>query len=298
MKYFLTLLLGTILLSACSERKNEISSEPKFDPSKEQLFKLGLSTNTVSVPMQFMPVWVFKTLTKIGLKKITIHYKGGKNPQDTLQKNEFNFDWDKKISKFVETGNSPNGKYISEGVYHLIDENHIEIDYKTINTDKKEKKYKTKILNKNKSRIVLRMRGDKLIDSTIFNYVSDKVQTNVLKIGDFVNSVQIFVPENTNKTTIVAIYKSLNLSISNTSTATISVIYTKNKLPTSSYSLNNEFVQIAKEKEWKYDSNYCLTSYAEFYNNTPVKTIKFTYNKNFLPKTMTVNDVISYFDYE
>lgn len=299
MKRILTLIVGiSYILSSCSNKSEKTIESLEYNPSKDQIFKIGMSTNSIHTPLQFLPVWNYLTIKKLKINKITVYSFGGKNPSDTLQKNVFNFDWKNNKANFTEKGITPTGIYNSIGKYTVYNDNQTEISLKIVDEDKKVKIFKTKIINKGNIRMILKHKINDKIDTT-FIYTIDKNQkVSVFKIGDIVQGMQFIVPQNTKTSELKSLYKNLKLDPNTVSTSSLSVIYTKNNLPIESFNLNDDFIQFSKEKEWFYSNKNCLEKYIEYYNNSMVKTVKFEYTKNNIPKKMIVNNIHYYFEYQ
>ncbi len=299
MKSNLFLFVGIFyFLNSCTDISSNSTDSIKYDPSKDQLFKIGISTNSILTTLQFLPVWNYSTVEKLKIKKITVFSFGGKSPTDTLQKNCFSFDWNTNKANFTEKGITPTGEYQSIGKYKVINDNQTEIDFRITDEDKKVKIFKTKIKQKGPIRMILKHKVDDKIDTTFIHTIDKNHKVSIIKIGEIVQGIQFIVPENTKTSELKRIFSKLKLEQEIISTSTLSVIYTNNGLPIESYSLSDDFVQFAKEKEWFYTKNKCVEKYIEYYNNSIVKTVTFKYTKNFLPKKMIVNNIHYHFEYQ
>jgi hypothetical protein len=299
MKSNFILFIGIVfLLFSCSDDSNKSFESINYNPSKDQLFKIGMSTNSIHTPLQFLPVWNYATVEKLKIKKITVFSFGGKSPTDTLQKNIFSFDWKTYKTNFTEKGITPTGEYKSIGKYKVLNNNHTEIDLRIIDEDKKEKNFKTIIKQKGPIRMILKQKVNAKIDTTFIHTIDKNHKVSIFKIGDNVQGIQFIVPQNTKTSELKRIVSKLNLRKELITSSTLSVIYTKNGLPIEAYNLNDEFVQFSKEKEWFYTKNKCVEKYIEYYNNSVVKTVTFKYSKNFLPKKMIVNNIHYHFEYQ
>lgn len=299
MKKYILPIIGLLYLTySCSNDSENKVESLKYNPSKEQIFKIGLSTNSIHTPLQFLPVWNYLTIKKLKINKITVYSFGGKNPSDTLQKNCFDFDWKNNRANFTEKGITPTGVYNSIGKYIVKNDNQTEIDLKIVDEDKKVKVFKTKIINKGSVRMILKHKINEKIDTTFIHTIDNKHKITVFKIGDIIQGVQFMVPQNTKTSELKSLFSKLKLDPITNSTSTLSVIYTKNNLPIESFNLNDDFIQFSKEKEWFYSSKNCLEKYIEYYNNSIVKTVKFEYTKNYIPKKMIVNNIHYYFEYQ
>ena len=103
MKSIFILFAGIVfLLFGCTDESKTSFESVKYNPAKDQLFKIGMSTNSIYTPLQFLPVWNYATIEKLKIKKITVFSFGGKSPTDTLQKNSFTFDWNTNKAYFTE----------------------------------------------------------------------------------------------------------------------------------------------------------------------------------------------------
>lgn len=299
MKSIFILFAGIVfLLFACSDDSNSSFESIKYNPAKDQLFKIGMSTNSIHTPLQFLPVWNYATIEKLKIKKITVFSFGGKSPTDTLQKNIFSFDWKTYKANFTEKGITPTGEYQSIGKYKVLNNNHTEIDLRIVDEDKKEKFFKTIIKQKGQNRMILKYKINDKIDTTFIHTIDKNHKVSIFKIGDIVQGIQFILPQNTKTSELKSICSKLNLGQEIITSSTLSVIYTKNGLPIESYNLNDDFVQFSKEKEWFYSKNKCVEKYIEYYNNSVVKTVTFKYTKNFFPKKMIVNNIHYHFEYQ
>ena len=144
--------------------------------------------------------------------------------------------------------------------------------------------------------MILKHKVNDKIDTTFIQTIDKNHKVSIIKIGKIVQGIQFIVPENTKTSELKRIFSKLKLEQEIISNSILSVIYTNNGLPIESYSLSDDFVQFAKEKEWFYTKNKCVEKYIEYYNNSIVKTVTFKYSKNFLPKTMIVNNIHYHFE--
>lgn len=299
MKSIFILFAGIVfLLFSCSDDSYKSIESIKYNPTKDQLFKIGMSTNSIHTPLQFLPVWNYSTIEKLKIKKITVFSFGGKSPTDTLQKNIFSFDWKTYKANFTEKGITPTGEYQSIGNYKVLNNNHTEIDLRIVDEDKKEKFFKTIIKQKGPIRMILKHKINDKIDTTFIHTIDKNHKVSIFKIGEIVQGIQFIVPQNTKTSELKSICSKLNLEKEIITSSTLSVIYTKNGLPIEAYNLNDDFVQFSKEKEWFYTRNKCVEKYIEYYNNSIVKTVTFKYTKNFFPKKMIVNNIHYHFEYQ
>lgn len=287
-----------ILLFSCSDDSYKSFESVNYNPAKDQLFKIGMSTNSIHTPLQFLPVWNYSTIEKLKIQKISVFSFGGKSPTDTLQINNFSFDWNTNKANFTEKGNTPTGEYQSIGRYKILNKNHTEIDLRIIDEDKKVKIFKTKIKQKGPIRLILKQKVNDKIDTTFIHTIDKNHKVSIFKIGEIVQGIQFIVPQNTKTSELKRICSKLNLGQEIITSSTLSVIYTNNGLPIEAYNLNDEFVQFSKEKEWFYTKNKCVEKYIEYYNNSVVKTVTFKYTRDFLPKKMIVNNIHYYFEYQ
>lgn len=284
-----------LFLYACENEPTEPILFDNYDPSKATLLYESFVMNIDEAPVHFIDTWNKSVIQQTGIKSITLYTKGGKNPEDTLEKKIFRFSEDAKTMNYADYRYDETPNNWSKGTIKTSNsQGSIEFDnYYGI-----KRKTKTKIIETKEAILFLRTKSNNSFDSTWVVGSLEQPKKIISKIGKSLYSVELFMPSGSSNSQIENAFKSLGYSDQALLLAEKTVVFVEKGKPVNAFSLNETYSQVAQIRSWTYNKEQQLTLYEEQMGNTVTKSISFTYRKDQLPATMTIDRKLYFYSYE
>lgn len=289
------ILIVCLFFYACgNEHTNEAQFE-NYDPTAATLLYESFVMNIDEAPVHFVDCWNKTVIQKNGIRRLTLYTKGGKNPEDTLEKKVYAFSEDVKTTEYTDFRYDETPNNWSKGKIQFTKSGgSIEFDnYYGI-----KRKTKTKIIQTASSLLFLRSKTNNSFDSTWVIGTLDQPKKIISKIGKSIYSIEVYMPMGSSTSEIEKAFKSLGYSEKALLLAEKTVVFIEKGKPISAFSLNETFSQVAQTRSWTYTKSKQLALYEEQMGNTVTKSISFTYRKDQLPATMTIDRKLYFYSYE
>lgn len=285
------------IVIGCNQQKATQKSFSSYDPSSEAILNPYFIDLSEEAPTRFIDLWNRKTIQSLHIQQIDVFTFGGKKPTDTLEKQVFSFKnkgekLDYTDYKFDESPSiwsqgslnwSKNGKLLD-----IKFNRHFGINKQTHTTfEKTDDGY-----------LVLKKKTMNRYDTTIIVGTLDQPQSVVSKIGKNIYSIDLFLPVGSSTEDIKNAYNKLNYSYDETLFAQRSIVFTENGRPVNAFLLNDEFRQVSQSKVWEYDKHGSLEFYEEYIGNSVVRSMKWTFNEDLLPESVTIGRKQYFYAYQ
>lgn len=285
-----------VLLTACSDNNNPSTSFPKINLKKTPLFHYTTVGTLIEAPVNYPEVWNRDALQQLGIRRIVMFSKGGKNPEDTLT--QFRFDYSDNWKKLAYSD------YKNDKQLRLITKGHI--DYKpneslgTIAFSQffgVKKEMTTHIQQVDGGFLLLRSKSQQRYDSTWVIGSFSQPEAIVSKIGNSIFSVELFLPEGSGSNDIKRALNRVPMLKNGFQAAQCSVVFMKQNKPQNAFLLNETNSQVAKIKEWTYQDDQIAT-YKEWLGSSVVRDISWHYSESQLPDYVVIDRNTYFYSYE
>ncbi len=283
-------IIALIILFAsqsCTDGSSKNKSVIQLSANSSELWNVSFIDHIDVAPIYFSDVWNHTTLKKYDIKTILLFSKGGKNPEDTLEKRIYKFskNWKKlhyKEFQYNETPTAWNDGVLEEQTPTLAAisfSKHFGIQRNT----------KT-IVTKNEDKILfLRQKENLQADSTWVIGSLEQPKALISKIGNRLFSATVFVEQGVPNSLIKKKIENLDVDQSQLAQCELFVVYMKNGLPQEAFELSKEFAQTSLFKTWEYTNTNSLKRFIENRGNTIITDIEFKYTEDHLPSSITIN---------
>lgn len=286
-----------LFFCACSDKQSGIKEFKRLNLQKTPLFHYNSVGMLNEAPMSFVEPWNRAALQELGIKRITLYSKGGKNPDDTLEKITFSYSgqWETlayKGFKFDETADTwTSGTLTLPGKEQsgtILFDKHFGID----------KESKTLVKPTRKGYLLLHRKTGNRYDSTWVVGALEQPDAIITKIGRSVFSIELFLPEGSSTNDIVDRFGALSLDGDNLGAAQRTVTFTQNGRPLRTFLLNDAFSQVARIREWTYTKDANIATYQEWMGAALVRDMSWHYGKSQLPEYTTIDRNTYFYTYE
>lgn len=286
-----------LLFFSCSPESSGARKFKRIDLETSPIFHYANIATLNEAPVSFIETWNRPALKKMGVHRITLFSKGGKNPDDTLERITFDYsdNWRTLSYEGFKFDEAPEAWTV--GVLSIPDHNqtgqilfsrHFGID----------KQLKTIVQPLDDGFLFLRSKSGNRYDSTWVMGTFDHPKAVVSKIGKSVFSVELYLPEGSSTNDIIRRFRQLPVTDGNLGTAQCSVIFTKSGKPQRAFLLNDQFSQVAKIKEWTYTSDNNIATYQEWMGTTLTRDMSWHYGKSQLPEYTVIDRNTYFYHYE
>lgn len=293
----LSILVLAFAFTHCSSPATTDRTFSNYDPAKRSLLNYTFIGAVDNAPVHALETFDRAVINDLDIKSITIFSKGGKNPEDTLEKRQYSYSDQAKQLHYTDYRFDETPNIWSDG---KLDFNWKEGNGNIVFTKNfgVQRSHKTKIERIKNGYLFLREKLANRIDST-WIYGDLKLPDKVItKIGNSLYSVEIFLPEGSSTSQIESVFNNLGFTQQSLMLAEKTVVFTKNNRPTSAFLLNEFFSQIAQTKKWVYDKQQNLIQYDEYVGNTTTRSISWSYREDLLPDMMTIDRKQYFYSYE
>lgn len=282
---------------ACGDKTIPVKIFRHINLRTTPIFHYTTIGSLTEAPVNFVESWNRNALQEMGVHRIWLYSKGGKNPDDTLE--EITFDYSENWQtltyngfKYDETpGAWTSGTLLIPGsnqTGQILFSRHFGIM----------KQLKTLVQPIESGILLLRSKAGNRYDSTWVIGTFANPSAIVSKIGKSVFSVELYVPEGSSTRQILEHFQKLPISDEAGGTAQCSVIFTKNGKPRRAFLLNDQFSQVAKIREWTYTHDDNIASYQEWTGNVLTKAMSWHYGKSQLPEYTIIDRNTYFYRYE
>lgn len=285
-KISFSVLLALALLSSCNSG-NKAGVVKTHQPYRKNLFNPLYVDKLLNAPNVFGSIWNADNINQLDVRKISIVLKGASGPEDDLEKHQFLFDslgrnteynyFSFTQSKDVinQTDLKYSGTDVSKiNIYKYLGMGNLPPVFST-RTARYEAFFSSKAKGKN--------------DSLFFYPSVENPKIIIDKIGNFVNRLEVFVPEETSSMQILKEISRIDTNLTQYDLSQKTITYTKEGLPMESFNLGDDWTQLDLIKKWEYNNDNQPVSYKEWLHGTLVNDIVFIYNENALPKRIIYN---------
>ena len=248
-------------------------------------------------PVAFVTSWNHLALKKAGITSITMFSKGGKNPDDTLDKLVLTYskNWTALLYQGFKFDETPtvwtSGKFSAAAKGHpgeIIFKRHYGID----------KLLTTSIEVIDNGYRLLRRKTDSRFDTTwIFGTLTEP-EAVASRIGKTLFSIDLYIKNGSSTQEIMAAFKKLPFDPADITSAQCTVIFTESGRPKEAFLLSDNFSQIAKTKAWTYNANHSIKTYQEWMGTSLVKDMVWEYGRSQLPEKLTIDRKTYFYRYD
>ncbi len=276
-------------LTACLQSKNESLRLPNGVSLKNKVF-----FNPYNIPYlfninnTFVYVLNEKTIDLINAKNMALTCFGGKNPNDVVEKYDFDFDKKGKIlsysfKKAPDVKNaytSVKYEYNNDLVTKLIYERYM---------GQKANAY-TNIIRKDGVMNLELHRNNTSNNIDVYS-AGEQIQMVIDRIGDRIFSITYYVPTgNSLKSFIESQNSRLDVEAGKLEKCLKYAIYVDNGLPQVGYILGQNYTQENRVQQYSYDDDQRITKYEQWIGLDKITNIEFKYNSKYLPEIITYNE--------
>ena len=286
-----------LLLFSCEGDVAADRVYPRLDLDKTPLMRYAFVSAIDEAPVAFVTSWNNEALKKAGIRSISMFSKGGKNPDDTLEKLVLHYsgDWTSLNYKGFKFDEMPaiwtSGSIViptASSPGEILFQRHYGID----------KTLKTTIQGIHGGYRLLRYKSDNRFDTTwIFGTLTAPAAV-VSKIGKTLFSIDLYMRKGSSTRDIVAAFRKLPFDTRSVAAAQCSVIFTESGRPREAFLLSETFSQVGKTKSWTYRPDHSITAYQEWIGTSVVKDMTWEYGTSQLPERLTVNRKTYFYHYE
>lgn len=270
---------------------------PGFAPAKMSIFNNSFIANSDEAPIFFLDIWNRNAIRILGIRRITVYCKGGKNPEDTLEKRIFDFKDQAQQLNYSDYRFDETADVWSAGSIYFDEHNGGEIKFSQHFGIKKNNV--TRITPQGSSYLLLREKSGNRYDTTWVEGSFDHPKAVISKIGKSLFSMEVFVPEGSSTSEIATAFRRYAFPKEELALSEKTVVFTSNGKPLTAFALDENFSQVSQLKTWSYLKNGNLEHYEEYVGITPVRTITWTYRRtDNLPESMTIDRKQYFYAYE
>jgi hypothetical protein len=286
-----------LLFFSCAPASSGTKKFKRINLETNPLFYYSNVGTLNEAPVALVETWNRAALKKMGVRRITLFSKGGKNPDDTLERITFDY------SNKWRTMNYEGYKFDEArdawtlGTVAIPDRNqtgqivftrHFGID----------KRLKTIVQPIENGILFLRDKGDDRFDTTWVVGTLERPKAIVSKIGNSIFSAEVYLPEGSSTKDIMRRFNQLPLAGGQIGTAHCSVIFTKGGKPQRAFLLNDRFSQVAKIREWTYNADNTISTYHEWMGASVTREMSWHYGKSQLPEYTVIDRNTYFYHYE
>lgn len=292
--YSSIVIASLFLLAGCGKSVGTEKTFQRIDLSETPLFYYPAIGMLCEAPVSYPEIWNRSALRQMGVHRIVLFSKGGKNPEDTLEKIVLNYDqhWENLIyqgfrfseSREAWTNGSISGDF-KNGRIHF--DRHYGIDKLT----------ETRISTIPDGLLLLHQKNGSADTTWIFGSFNNP-KAIISKIGNSLFDVELFMPEGSSTREIIASFNSFPQTGGNMGYAHCSVTFMKSGLPQRSFLLNETFSQIARIREWTYTADHNIATYQEWNGNSLTHSMSWHYDKSQLPEYTIIDRNTYFYHYE
>ena len=275
------------ILVGCTPQKSTQKSFTSYDPEKEAILNPYFIDLSEEAPTRFMDVWNRNTIQSLNIQQIDVFTFGGKKPTDTLEKQVFFFKDEGKELDYTDYKFDESPAIWSQGSLNWTNNGKF-LDIRFNRHFGINKQTHTTFEKTDNGYIVLKKKTMNRYDTTMIVGALDQPQSVVSKIGKNIYSIDLFLPVGSSTEDIKAAYNKLNYTYDETLFAQRSVVFTEHGRPVNAFLLNDEFRQVSQSKVWEYDQHGSLEFYEEYIGNSVVRTMKWEFGDDLLPKSVTI----------
>jgi hypothetical protein len=285
-----------VSLTACSDNNDPATSFPNINLKKTPLFHYTTVGTLIEAPVNYPEVWNRDALQQLGIRRIVMYSKGGKNPEDTLM--QFRFDYSDNWKKLAYSD------YKNDKQLRLITKGHI--DYKPNESQGTivfsqffgvKKEMETRIQQVDGGFLLLRSKSQQRYDSTWVIGSFSQPEAIVSKIGNSIFSVELFMPEGSGSNDIRRALNRVPMLKNGFQAAQCSVVFMEKNKPKNAFLLNETNSQVAKIKEWTYQDDQIAT-YKEWLGSSVIRDISWHYGESQLPDYVVIDRNTYFYRYE
>lgn len=296
-KYSSNFLLGCLFLYSCTHKTAPTHTWPQLDPVEHPVFYPAFIASLDEAPLDFPTPWNVETLRKMGVRSIVFYAKGGRNPEDTLEKTIISFSNNWSFLHFkgyqLDAGKKPR----TSGRIDLPGEKtNGEIYFRKHLGIIKERK--TLIQPTENGFLCLQKRANNRFDTTWIYGTLLQPKVIASKIGNTLYSIDLFIKDGSSTSQISDAFSKLPFSAESIARAQCSVVFTQAGRPVNAFLLNENFVQVIRTKAWTYNPNHTVASYQEWLGNSIIKTMSWKYGESTLPTHLIVNRKTYFYQYQ
>jgi hypothetical protein len=283
------ILLGFVILAACSQNKNKVEPEKKNTITlKKNIFNPLYVTALFDSPNNFGPIWNSDVILALKLKKVSLYVKGGRYKNNLSEKLTYSFNsagkaidfnhflYNNSTSPFSNSGFT----YDSKGFLEKIDV----FKYMEFGN------VPPILIRKDSAKtVVITSKNNNNFDSLIFYPTIENPKLIVEIVNHKVNSAEFLLEKGTSLEQIQALAKTLDSTLNIFALSEKSVTYLENDLPIESYRLGMKWNKQEKSKTWEYNENQQLIGFSERLNGTLIKNIVIYYDDDNLPTEIVID---------
>lgn len=280
---------------ACNATTGTDKTFHRINLSETPLYLYPTISSLCEAPVSYPETWNREALMKLDIHRIVMYSKGGKNPDDTLEKITFSYDsnWNRlsytgykyNESSSAWTSGKITGSY-SDGKIQFI--RHYGIS----------KNMEIKMQAVPNGYMLLHSKTNLNNDTTWVMGTFEKPKAIISKIGNSLFSVDLFLPEGSSTSDIIALFKSFPETGGEPGSARCTITFTESGRPQRTFLLNEVFSQVAKVREWTYTADNNIATYNEWTGNVLTNQMTWHYGKTQLPDYTIINRNTYFYHYE
>jgi hypothetical protein len=283
------ILLGFVILAACSQNKNKVEPEKKNTITlKKNIFNPLYVTALFDSPNNFGPIWNSDVILALKLKKVSLYVKGGRYKNNLSEKLTYSFNsagkaidfnhflYNNSTSPFSNSGFT----YDTKGFLEKIDV----FKYMEFGNV-------PPILIRRDSvkTVVITSKNNNNFDSLIFYPTIENPKLIVEIVNHKVNSAEFLLEKGTSAEQIQTLAKTLDSTLNIFAFSEKSLTYLEHDLPIESYRLGTNWNKQEKIKIWEYNENQYLINFSERLHGTLIKNIVINYDEENLPTEIVID---------
>jgi hypothetical protein len=291
----LSILGLSFLLVRCHSVVDSDKTFTSYDPATSPIFHYAFIGSIENAPVHSLECFDRSVIADLKIQSITIHSKGGKNPEDTLEKRQFKYSKNAEKLHYTDYRFDETPSIWSDGFLNF-DGNLGTIVFKKNFGIKRTTS--TAVRSLDTGLLLLREKSQNRLDTTWIFGKLEHPEKVISKIGNSLYSVEIYLPEGSSTTDIKQVFQSLGFSDQSLLLAEKTVVFVRNQRPVSAFLLNEFYSQISQSKRWEYDKAGNLVLYEEYVGNTATRSISWTYRQDLLPDVMTIDRKQYFYSYE
>lgn len=283
------------MIVACNATTSTDKTFHRINLSETPLYLYPTIGSICETPVSYPETWNREALKKMGVHRIVLYSKGGKNPDDTLEKITLNYNqnWSRlsytgykyNESSSVWTSGKITGSY-KDGKIQFI--RHYGIHKNT----------ETRMKAIPDGYLLLHAKSNNKNDTTWVIGTFEQPKAIISKIGNSLFSVDLFMPEGSSTSDIRSCFRSFSVTGSEPGSAHCTVTFMESGRPQRTFLLNEAFSQIAKIREWTYTDDDNIATFSEWTGNVLTSEMTWHYGKTQLPDYTIINRNTYFYHYE
>jgi hypothetical protein len=283
------ILLGFVILAACSQNKNKVEPEKKNTITlKKNIFNPLYVTALFDSPNNFGPIWNSDVILALKLKKVSLYVKGGRYKNNLSEKLTYSFNsagkaidfnhflYNNSTSPFSNSGFT----YDTKGFLEKIDV----FKYMEFGN------VPPILIRRDSAKtVVITSKNNNNFDSLIFYPTIENPKLIVEIVNHKVNSAEFLLEKGTSAEQIQTLAKTLDSTLNIFAFSEKSLTYLEHDLPIESYRLGTNWNKQEKIKTWEYNENQYLINFSERLHGTLIKNIVINYDEENLPTEIVID---------